>query len=338
MGELFLMKITNNRYFKLLAIIVVIAPYSIVVADSNTFNPALALISQMEYASKHLNYKGVFVYLRNDQLKAIHIVHKVDKYGEYERLTSLNGPPREIIRDKESITHILPNKKENIEGDFNSGNGFLRNFSKKLKGISKYYQFSIGRKDRVAGREAQEIIVSPRDSYRYGYHLWVDPNIGLLLKSIMMGEDDGPLEQIMFTSLSLPTQISQQELLPTIVGKRVSRKREDKSIRSDLESKKESHWRIDWLPLGFTLVAYGKHLLPNSQIPVEHLAYSDGLGSVSVFIESAIDNHQSHLHGFSTLGAINAYGTTLSKHYLTVVGDIPHAAVEKIGKSIRYIN
>jgi sigma-E factor negative regulatory protein RseB len=310
------------------------------IAVASELGAALQLIDRMEQAPKFLNYKGVFVYLRNGQLKAIRVIHKADKSGEYERLISLNGVPREIIRNNELATCILPDNKEGAAGGKifhnHNKNGFPKHLPTRLKTMREHYRFSVGEVGRVVGRKAQQIIIVPKDQYRYGYRLWVDSETGLLLKTIMVGENGRALEQVMFTSLSLPAKIPDTDLMPTAVGKEFSwREGEPLNIEA---SDHESRWKVGWLPAGFTLVAHGKHLLPNSQIPVEHLAYSDGLGSISVFIERITGVHQSHLHGFSSMGAVNAYGITQALHYLTVVGEVPHATVERMGKSIRYIS
>jgi len=315
-------------------------------------NAALRLIDRMGQASRSLNYEGVFVYLRNTHLKAIRLIHKADESGEYERMISLNGAPREIIRSNGLVTCIFPHdKKAEVMGDehpsphkdkgasrdknFHHKNGFPKRLPVKLKVMREHYQFSLGKPNRIVGRKTQEIVIAPRDQYRYGYRLWVDNKTGLLLKTVMVGENNRALEQVMFTSLSLPEKIPDAALAPTVTGRKFSWK-ESESLGTET-SDHGSKWQVGWVPAGFTLVAHSTHLLPESQVPVEHLAYSDGLGSVSIFIERIIHAHQSHLRGFSSMGAVNAYGITKALHYLTVVGEVPHTTVERMGKSIRYI-
>jgi sigma-E factor negative regulatory protein RseB len=316
---------------------------------ANEADTALQLIERMGRAAQSLNYEGVFVYLRNDQLKAVRVIHKADEEGEYERLVSLNGAPREIIRNNELMTCILPDDKAVLVDErpypdkalarsknFHNNNSFPRRLPARLKAMDEYYQFSLGESDRVAGRDSQRVVIVPKDQYRYGYRLWVDNKTGLLLKAIMVGEGGQVLEQMMFTSLLLPKEIPDAKLVPEVTGREFSwREGEPLGI---VVSDSDSHWRVGWVPGGFTLVAHAKQLLPNGQVPVEHLVYSDGLSSVSVFIERIIRDRRSHLHGFSSMGAVNAYGTIQALHYLTVVGEVPHRTVERMGKSIRYIN
>ncbi|WP_096527357.1 MucB/RseB C-terminal domain-containing protein [Candidatus Nitrosoglobus terrae] len=331
------MKTLGNSYWEFSSVFLVALMISSL-AIANESDTALQLINGVEQASKSLNYKGVFVYLRDSQLEAVRIIHKADELGEYDRLISLNGMPQEIIRNNGLVTCVFPdNKTGSARGEnFHDKNYFPKRWSTKLKVIGDHYQFSIGGMDRVAGRSAQRVIITPIDQYRYGYRLWVDSETGLLLKTTMIGKEGGTLEQIMFTSVLLREKIEDTDLLPTVAGKKTSC-RQSKPLKVEA-SDYESKWEVDWVPEGFTLVAHGKHLLPNSQAPVEHFAYSDGLGSVSVFIEPIMEDHQSYLRGFSSMGAVNAYGIIQALHNLTIVGEVPHTTVERIGKSIHYIN
>ena len=66
---------------------------------------------------------------------------------------------------------------------------------------------------------------------------------------------------------------------------------------------------------------------------MHHMVFSDGMASVSVFVE----DHQSEntlLNGFSSMGALNAYGQAFDGHHVTVIGEVPAATVRLIGQSI----
>jgi sigma-E factor negative regulatory protein RseB len=101
------------------------------------------------------------------------------------------------------------------------------------------------------------------------------------------------------------------------------------------QSKSLSNWQFNWLPNGFALVGLQNRLKAKNGAAVEHRVYSDGLSAVSVFIEKIKAKH-SHLHGGTHMGAINAYGTIINTHFVTVVGEVPELTVSKIGASISY--
>jgi len=70
--------------------------------------PAQKLIRQMSEANHELNYEGVFIYRRHGKMDTMRIIHKVGENGIQERIVSLTGFAREVIRDKNSVTCILP--------------------------------------------------------------------------------------------------------------------------------------------------------------------------------------------------------------------------------------
>ena len=72
----------------------------------------------------------------------------------------------------------------------------------------------------------------------------------------------------------------------------------------------------------------------NAESPVEHLVYSDGMASVSVFVEPA-DPASSELSGDSTIGGANAYSTRIKGYDVTAVGEVPSDTVRMIARSVR---
>ena len=73
---------------------------------------AMKILERMGIASKQLNYQGVFAYQTGNSLQSIRIIHRADDQGETERLVSLNGAAREVIRTNDLVTCIFP------EGNF----------------------------------------------------------------------------------------------------------------------------------------------------------------------------------------------------------------------------
>ena len=65
----------------------------------------------------------------------------------------------------------------------------------------------------------------------------------------------------------------------------------------------------------------------------EHLVYSDGLATVSVYVEKLMDGTRSYT-GLSNMGAMNAYGTVIDGHQVTVVGEVPAATVQSMAQSV----
>ena len=87
-------------------------------------------------------------------------------------------------------------------------------------------------------------------------------------------------------------------------------------------------------PPGFRLTESRVRTLPGSDHPVEHLVYSDGLASVSVFVEPSDATDQA-LSGLSRMGAAHAFTLILDGQQITAVGEVPPNTVERIARSLR---
>ena len=74
--------------------------------------------------------------------------------------------------------------------------------------------------------------------------------------------------------------------------------------------------------------------MPDSDQPVEHMVYSDGLATVSVFIESA-ESAIDVAEGFYRLGSTNAYCVGIDGRKITAVGEVPARTVESIAMSLQ---
>src|SRR5512139_2752236 len=71
-----------------------------------------AMLMRMQRAAQSLDYDGAFVYQHGDRIESFRIVHRgTGADGVRERLVSLSGPPREIIRNDREVRCYLPDEK-----------------------------------------------------------------------------------------------------------------------------------------------------------------------------------------------------------------------------------
>ncbi len=278
-----------------------------------TSEEARQLLERMSSALQELSYQGVFVYRRDEDLSAMRVTHIAHKEGEQEVLVTLTGQEREIVRNSRRF------------GSLASSSSMNQLAAGRLAGIENHYQLDVLGLDRAAGRYAKLVVVMPRDQYRYGYRLWIDRETGLLLKSDLLDSDRRVLEQVMFTSLEL---LDEPQPAP-MGGPGLS----EQDVTMDVQTTRESaSWEVADLPGGFQLA----NLRPaDAKGGAEHMVFTDGLASVSVFVESAGEDENAFV-GVSRMGAVNAFGNVISGHQVTVVGEVPEAAVRRIGLSLRY--
>ncbi len=66
---------------------------------------------------------------------------------------------------------------------------------------------------------------------------------------------------------------------------------------------------------------------------VEHMVFTDGLSTVSVFIKEA-NKDQSEMTGPSKMGAVHAYRRTVENHRITVMGEVPAETVKYLAMGV----
>jgi len=291
-------------------------------------------LERMVQAAHQLNYTGTFVYQEGGVLQTMHIVHAVDGEGEHERLVSLSGPAREVIREHDKVTCILPEESSMVVEHAGPPRTFPQITPDNLDSLRRYYDIRLLGSERIAGMKARQITIVPRDQFRYGQNIWLAEDNGLLLRAEVVDEQGQKVEQVMFTSLELKEQIPAAML---------ESQTENPARVVELQSAPPTpvapadarvHWRVTDLPPGFTQDMERQHYLPHKSQPVEHHLYSDGLASVSVFIESGDEDDQGFV-GSSRMGGVNAYGRRVGTHLVTVVGEVPPMTVKHIAESIQ---
>jgi len=291
-----------------------------------------SLLVRMNNAAHSLDYQGVFVYQRGNHLQNLRIVHKVSNGHVRERLESLNGAPREVIRTEQEVRCYLPDENAvMIEHRRADSRNFPALLPASLNALRDNYIISLGKDGRVAGRRALSVKIQPKDAYRYGYQLWADEATGLLLKATLHNGHGAPVEQYMFAQISIGGTIPESALSPQHSNKHMVTRR----VQDPPPPPKENRWAPQHLPPGFTLTARMMHELPAHPYPVEHLVYSDGLAVVSVFVEPVGESKQPfEIKGLTHMGAVHAFGRIVDNHQVTVVGEVPAATIDMIGNSV----
>lgn len=286
-------------------------------------------LERVSKAASALNYDGTFVYRNGDSIESMRIIHRADAGASRARLVSLSGEAREVIRDNDQVTCFLPD----------SGSVMVNKARPKAVGgfsvfnprgeFSEPYALQLASGERVAGRSTRLVTVMPRDEWRYGYRLFIDERSGFLLKSELVDGDGAVLEQIVFTSLELPEAVADELLQPGVSGEGFTWY----TSAGPETAPRDSNWSVGWLPAGFAMSDRATDPAGAGRMPVEHLVYTDGLASVSVFIEH-LDAQGEPLEGRSRMGAVNAYGTMVAGFQVTAVGEVPGGTVERIGRSV----
>lgn len=316
---------------KLVAVVILILPATVLAEDIDRIQ---RLLGKMQHAAHMVSYDGTFVYSQNSQLSAMRIIHSADKDGERERLVSLDSTGREVIRNRDGVTCILPDSNAVVVEKKRPPIQFPPPFPEKIDHLTAQYHFSLKGEEKVAGRLAYKLNIKPRDQFRYGHQLWIDKKTGLLLKTHLLNEQGQPVEQFMFTHIKYLKKVPEELLKPGVDSGKLTWYEATNDLDGDAKGNSKRIWKITRLPVGFKRDHQGWHATPMGNKPLEHLVFSDGLASISVFIED--QKGDDNLMGGTRMGGVNAHGRSLNGYHVTAVGEVPEATVKMISESIVY--
>ena len=215
------------------------------------------------------------------------------------------------------------------------------------------YQVTELQKTRVSGRDARVIAITPMDQLRYGYRVWIDEATAMPLKTQLCDSRGQVIEQIFFARLDMPESIPDSDLVPAVRTEGMRWVRQGPS--HDSASPALSAYRASELPPGFHLTVAGAQTIGGATVPASHLVYSDGLATVSVFVEapqpdasgagapgagSGADAASSTpaeppMQGLARVGSGFAFSTVVQGHQVTAVGEVPAQTVEFIAHAVK---
>lgn len=296
-------------------------------------------LRRVQSAAQKLNYSGTFVYQQSNQIRTSRIMHGVDNQGEIEKLEILDGKPREYIRRNDEVSCYLPESKTIQVEKSVTQEVFPALLSNNFLSLPDYYVVKKAEFSRVAGNVCQILSFEPKDSLRYGYRLCMDKTTGLLLRAQTVNNKSEVIEQIAFTQISIG-DIEKSRIkssFPNISQWHI----ENLTVQANVNS----GWSVKLPPPGFKKTREMKRLIPISAAAngaastsakaneVVQIIFSDGLSAISVFIEP---DTASRTEGSLQQGAMTLMGRRQGEFWLTVVGEVPFAAIKQVMNSIEF--
>lgn len=287
-------------------------------------------LDRMNVALEQTNYRGTFVHVVDGNAETLDIVHRFAEGEVRERISSSGGDGSEIIRTANAVRTVIPDEQlVVIEEPESSSIPFAASLSYTDE-LERFYQLTTFPKGREADKDTQVVSIRARDEYRYGYLLWLDMQSALPLKIQVRDEAGNVIESILFTELSVLESIPEFAVEPSIDTTDFTWRR---PIKPKPEVTGSEIWGATRLPNGFRLSLSRRSLLAGSEFPVQHLVYTDGLATVSVFIAHPESNADMD-EGFQRFGSTNFYSLKIDGRLVTAMGDVPRLTVQRIATSL----
>ncbi|MBI2296791.1 MAG: MucB/RseB C-terminal domain-containing protein [Betaproteobacteria bacterium] len=303
-------------------------------AEESASQDGLAWLKKMASASRQLNYSGIFVYRHGTQTEASRIVHYVNAAGGvFEKLETLDGPAREVIRTNDQVTCYLPDSKTVII-EKRSARRFPALLPEQLtSGVADHYTVREAGRDRVAGFDCQVVVLEPKDKLRYGHQFCAEAGSGLPLRARTLNEKNEPLESFAFTEIKIGGGFNRDKVKSRYAAKSKDWKI-DRSALPIAETPAETGWVLASQPAGFKKLTELKRSIAGRAAAVSHIVYSDGLAAISVFIEPLPKSRPAQ--SLSYQGAVNIYTRPIADYLVTVLGEAPAATVMQIANSLEF--
>jgi sigma-E factor negative regulatory protein RseB len=255
--------------------------------------------------------------------------------GEFEKLETLDGPAREVIRSNEQVICYLPNAKMVLIEDRNrSARNFPALVPESLHGISENYRIKTDGADRVAGYDCQWIALEPKDNLRYGRRFCAETGSALPLRAQTLNERGEAIESFGFTQLTLGGAFSRERVKSRYAEKsRTQNWRVDRSAFAMAQpTPADTGWVLSKPIAGFKKMMEAKRSLAGRPGAISQIVLSDGLAAISIFIEPLLSGQPAQ--ALSHQGAVNIYKKPHGNHVVTVLGEAPAATIMQIANSV----
>lgn len=314
------------RHLPLLCAVAIILGPAPAAADD-----AAAWLLQVSDAARQANYQGVVVYRDGQRMEVMRLVHRQHDGRVQERLTSLTGRPRDILREGDTVACLVGDEPVQSSGPQTLFPVLSREL---LTEAETHYEYRDLGHARVAGRACRGVMMSPRDEFRYGYEICGDAETAVPLRVTLVDRLGRTIEQLMFTEVAFPDSIADAAFAPP-PGVSPVPVSTTAAVTALVDAKAEAPeaWRLVTLPPGFRVVRRESSPAPDGQGMVEHVLLSDGLSAVSVFgVRPRMPDKA--FRGLSNMGAMNVYGRSVGAYHITVIGEVPLGTVRLIGDGL----
>lgn len=280
-------------------------------------------VARMHDAARHRSYSGTWVVgVAGGSMASSRVWHVCDGQTQMERVDALTGTPRTVFRRNGAVriffpeTHIVRDERRDALGSFPpfpavEGAALAQHYTAESQGEA-----------RVAGLVADVVWFRPRDALRFGYRLWVDHDTGLLLQIQTLAASQQVLEQAAFSEVELREPVSLERLQQMM--------RDTQGYRAVVGPEMHAVPRTQgWLlrqPIaGFVAVQCYAHAHPASTSGrTEQCVYSDGLATVSLFVELYGAARPASAMQSVAVGATHSLtARAMGNAWVTAVGEVP---------------
>ena len=303
-------------------------------AESKSINDWLMRIHE---ASKKRAYIGTFVVSSGGAMSSAKIWHVCEGNQQMERVETLTGAPRSIFRHNDQVVTFMPDHKV-VRSEKRESLGLFPELLQSIDSrIADFYKIRQDGVERVAGVEADIVVLVPKDNMRFGYRVWTEQKKGLVVKLQTLDADGKVLEQAAFSELQLDAPVKMDKLRQ-MMGK-VEGYRVEKPVLVKTTASAEG-WVLKAPVAGFKPMSCYKRPAAAAASAVAgeeplQCIFSDGLASVSIFVEP-FDRQRHDKESSLSMGATQTMTRQLETYWLTAMGEVPMTTLRLFANGLEH--
>jgi sigma-E factor negative regulatory protein RseB len=294
---------------------------------------ALGWLQRATEAARNASYSGTFVHSNGERTSTVRITHVSVNGDEHERIEALDGLPYEIVRRNEEMFCYFPDAKTVRLDRRVNARFFPSLFRAPADVIAHSYDVKLGNVEHVLGYDCRWIRLEPHDVSRFTERLCSEIGSGLVVRAKTLSVQGQVIEQYTFTDLKLGPQVARGDV-KSIFEARVKQWITDAQPREEAKGV-DTGWTVTSLPQGFEKVTELRRTLPGRPHPVSQLIYSDGLASLSVFIEPNGAPTRT-TEASSEDGTTTFFVRPMGEQLVTVLGEVPLTTAQQVGRSVAH--
>ena len=302
-------------------------------AESRSINEWLMRIHG---AAKNRAYIGTYVVSSGGAISSAKIWHVCEGNQQMERVETLSGAPRSIFRHNDRIVTFMPDHKL-VRNEKRESLGTFPELLRSTDGqIADFYRLQLEGFERVAGLDADVVVLVPKDSMRFGYRVWTEQKKGLVVKLQTLDVDGKVLEQVAFSELQLDAPVKMDKLMQMM--EKVDGYRVEQPVLVKTTAAAEG-WLLKAPVAGFKPMNCYKRpaasMGPASSENALQWIFSDGLASVSLFVEP-FDRQRHDKEASMSTGATHTLTRQLGFYWVTAMGEVPMATLRLFVGGLEY--
>jgi sigma-E factor negative regulatory protein RseB len=282
-----------------------------------------AWLMRIHDAASTRNYQGTLVVTTGGASSSSRVAHFADGMEQFERVDWLDGEARSLLRHNDVVHTLWPKARVAVVEQRDPRAIFPALLSGGDRRVLEWYELRPLGVDRVAGLDADVMLLRARDGLRFSQRLWAERRSGLLLRADVLSASGQLLESVAFSELAIGVKAQPELVMATLKHLQGYRVIRAQALPAQLGNE---GWSLGSTPAGFREVHCARRSLdptsPDASPLVLQSIYSDGLTHVSLFIEPFEPRrHQAEVN--LSLGATNTVTARRAEYWVTAMGDVP---------------